>query len=95
MNINEAYLRTIDFLRLRKRTYQLTFQNPKSNGVLKDLAKFCHANEIPRTSDLYLLGVANGRRETWLRIQNHLNLSEEDLYAIYGKPINQLRSESK
>jgi hypothetical protein len=80
------YQRVLDFLRLRKRAYQLTFQQPKTNEVLKDLAKFCYANETPKCGDLYRLGVAAGRREVWLRIMRHLNLQPDELYEIYSKP---------
>lgn len=86
MSINELYFRTIDFLRLRKRAYQLTFPNPERNEVLKDLAKFCHANEVPKVGGEYLLGVANGRREVWLRIQQHVTLTPEQLFQIFNGP---------
>ena len=76
----------MDFLRLRKRAYQLTFQNAKTSEVLKDLAKFCYANKTPKHTDLYHIGVATGRREVWLRIQDHLNLQPDELYEIYNKP---------
>lgn len=86
MTAYELYERTIDFLRFRQRAYQLAFPQPAHNEVLKDLAKFCHANDVPRQSDLYLLGVYAGRREVWLRIQQHLNLQPHQLYEIYHKP---------
>ena len=77
--------RVLDFLRTRKRAYQLTFQNPKNHVVLKDLAKFCGANKSPQHFDLYRIGVAVGRREVWLRVQHHLDLSPEELYDTYNK----------
>lgn len=82
----ELYQRTLDFLRLRKRAYQLTFTNVKNNEVLKDLARFCYANRTPKHTDPYLIGVAMGRREVWLRIQDHLNLQPEELFDIYNNP---------
>jgi hypothetical protein len=78
--------RVLDFLRLRKRAYQLTFQGRKNNEVLKDLAKFCGANKSPKFFDLYRIGIAVGRREVWLRIQEHLELQPEELYEIYNRP---------
>lgn len=82
----ELVQKTLDFLRLRKRAYQLTFKDPKNNEVLKDLARFCRANKSPEHHDLFRLGVAVGRREVWLRIQEHLHLQPEELYEIYNKP---------
>ena len=80
------YQRTLDFLRLRKRAYQLAFPNPKHNEVLKDLAKFCRANVSCFNADPRLHALAEGRREVWLRIANHLNLQPDELYDIYNKP---------
>lgn len=82
----ELYYRTIDFLRFRKRAYQLTFTNPTKNEVLKDLAKFCRAerscfHESQRKTD-----VALGRQEVWLRIQHHLNLQPDQLYELLNTP---------
>lgn len=82
----ELYERTIDFLRLRKRAYQFTFQNPEKNDVLKDLAKFCHANETPYHPDARKTDVLIGRQEVWLRIVRHLKLNPEQLFEIYNRP---------
>lgn len=87
------YQRILDFLRLRKRAYQLAFSNRNNSTVLKDLAKFCYANKTPRCTDLYRLGVAAGRREVWLRIQEHLNLQPDELYELYNQPSQQLPKE--
>lgn len=81
--IAEAYGRTMDFLRGRKRAYSLTFQSPAGNEVLIDLAKFCRAAEtcvVPGDNDL--TRVLEGRREVWLRIQQQLNLSSEELFQL-------------
>jgi hypothetical protein len=75
---------TMNYLRRRRRDYQLTFKHAvPGQNVLADLAKFCRANEtcvIPDNRDLTL--ILEGRREVWLRIANHLNLSDEQLYAL-------------
>lgn len=89
----EAYQRTLDFLRLRKRAYQTAFADPKNNEVLKDLAKFCRANSSEFHPDPRLHALASGRREVWLRIQNHLNLQPDELHDIYNKPTTLKRSE--
>jgi len=75
---------TWDFLKRRKIDYQLAFTSPAGQGVLVDLAKFCRAHDDawdadPRKSDLLA-----GRREVWLRIEKHLRLTPDQLYAIYA-----------
>lgn len=82
----ETYQRTLDFLRLRKRAYQFAFPDPKNSEVLKDLARFCRANSSAFNADDRLHALAEGRREVWLRIQQHLNLQPDELYEIYNKP---------
>lgn len=75
---------TMNFIRRRRRDYQLTFkQSIPGQNVLQDLAKFCRANQtcvIP--GDPVLTGILEGRREVWLRISNHINLTDEQLYAL-------------
>ena len=78
---------TLDFLRGRKRSYQMTFQlnQPANIAVLEDLVKFCRAEEtcvVPGDHDKSL--VLEGRREVWLRIQQHLQLSPEILFSLYS-----------
>ncbi len=82
----ELYQKTIDFLRLRSRAYRVAFPDPKNNEVLKDLAKFCRANKSCFHADPRLHALAEGRREVWLRIANHLHLQPDELYDIYNKP---------
>lgn len=54
-----------------------------TNTVLKDLAKFCRANESTFHADARLHAVLEGRREVWLKIANNLNLSIEELYELH------------
>lgn len=87
--MNEAIGRVVDFLRGRKRDYQTVFGSPVGQRILTDLAVFCRATETCFDPDERLHAVAEGRREVFLRIANHLNLSTEQLYAIYsGKTLN-------
>jgi hypothetical protein len=79
-------IRVLDFLRQRKRAYQLTFGSPAGQVVLEDLAKFCRANETCFHADPRLHAVAEGRREVWLRIQQHLNLTADQLAQLYAGP---------
>lgn len=77
--------RTLDFLRGRKTDYQLVFKGgPAGERVLEDLARFCRANETCFHEDPRLHAVLEGRREVWLRIQRHLDLSTEQLFSLYS-----------
>ena len=76
--------KTLDFLRGRSQSYKLTFGNPTGNRVLADLAKFCRANDTTFHADPRIAAHLDGRREVWLRIQNHLRLNPEQLMSIYA-----------
>ena len=76
--------KAIDFLRRRKHTFQLVFGSVAGQEVLRDLAKFCRANQSCFHEDPRLHAVLEGRREVWLRIERHLNLTSQELYQIYG-----------
>lgn len=83
--------RTYEFLRGRKKAYALTFNNPASMEVLVDLAKFCRAGQTTFDPDPRVHAALEGRREVFLRIQDHLNLTTEQLYALYsGRPFDPL-----
>lgn len=74
-----------DFLFLRQRAYKAIFKTgPMANIVLEDLAKFCRAHEITFTADSRAHALLDGRREVWLRIQRHLNLSSEELWRLHN-----------
>jgi hypothetical protein len=53
--------------------------------VLRDLAKFCRAHETTFNPDPRAHALAEGRREVFLRIANHMNLTEDELWELYGK----------
>lgn len=77
----------LSFLSDRAKAYLLTFSvsQPENVYVLEDLARFCRANEscvIPGDRDRTL--ILEGRREVWLRIQQHLHLTPEQLFALYN-----------
>ena len=76
--------KTLDFLRGRSQSYKLTFGNPTGNRVLADLAKFCRANDTTFHADPRIAANLDGRREVWLRIQNHLRLNPEQLMSLYA-----------
>lgn len=67
----------------RRYAYQTTFRGPLADEVLRDLARFCRANQSTFHVDDRAHAMAEGRREVWLRIANHLNLPPDRLWAIY------------
>ena len=87
MDHREIVKRTLEFIRNRKICYQLTFEKkqPANVTVMIDLASFCRANEscvVPGDRDRTLM--LEGRREVWLRIQQHLQLTPEQLFDLYS-----------
>lgn len=82
--LNEQVMRTLDFLRFRKRDFQMTWSSPAGQQVLIDLAKFCRADKSCFDPDPRIHAVLEGRREVWLRIQQHLNLSPTQLASLYA-----------
>ena len=79
---DERQQAALSLLQRRKRNYQLALGSPAGAEILVDLADFCRAGESCFHPDARLHAVAEGRREVWLRIQNHLNLSTDELYRI-------------
>lgn len=76
----------------RRTNYIRTFNNPTGEEVLRDLAHFCRANKSTFHSDARAHAVMEGRREVWLRIQQHLNLNDAELWELYhprGNPVNE------
>jgi len=71
----------------RKVAYQRVFNEDSHDvrQVLKDLAKFCRANETAFHKDPRAHAVLEGRREVYLRIQNYLKLTPDQLWEIYRK----------
>lgn len=77
-------------LPLTRRAYCQTLLSPTGTKyVLPDLALFCGAADpAPDDGNSFIQGRFQGRRDAWLHIQQMLNLSDEDLFALYaGKPI--------
>lgn len=76
---------TLAFLGLRKKSYQSIFgeSGAASSEAMKDFARFCYAFKSTAGPDPYLTATLNGRREAWLRICEHLHISEEELTRLY------------
>ena len=68
----------------RKLAYQFVFnkENVYTKTVLADLAKFCRANQSTFHTNQRAHAVLEGRREVWLRITQHLHLSNEELWNL-------------
>lgn len=70
---------------------QLSYRNifdPKNIfaiEVLKDLKKFCHADQSSFHPDPRVHAVIEGRREVWLRIQHQLEKTLDELLELYTK----------
>ncbi len=84
------------FFRTLTKCYAYVFglQNPANIEVLIDLARFCRANEscvVPGDRDRTLM--LEGRREVWLRIQQHLGLTEDQAFSLYSGGSPQRRTE--
>lgn len=77
--MREAYMRLVDGLRERKKGYHAIPQ-----VVRTDLARFCRAFDscvVPGDRDRTLL--LEGRREVWIRMAQHWNLTADELAVIY------------
>ena len=58
-------------------------KSPYTKDVLKDLAKFCRAHESTFLPDQRAHAVLEGRREVWLKIQEHLQLTMDQIYELH------------
>ena len=75
-----------EWLFVRQTAYLVTFDGPRADMVLRDLAKFCRAHTSTFHPDPYMAARLDGRREVWNRIQQHLKLDDEALWKLYGNP---------
>lgn len=82
----EKYRQAKEFLIGRRQAYNLVFdpKNQFANVVLKDLARFCRANDSTYKADPREHAVLEGRREVWLRISRHLHMDAKDFLKLYG-----------
>lgn len=82
--MNELVESTKRFLVRRAQAYHACF--PKdgmmTQVVMADLAKFCRATSSTFHPDPQVAARLDGRREVFLRISQHLNLTTEELYRL-------------
>lgn len=67
--------------------------SPHTHVVLKDLAQFCRAHRSTFHPDPRIHAVLEGRREVWLKIQEMLELTPEQIYELHK--IKEFREEQK
>lgn len=82
----ELIEKTKRFLFARQTAYQVTFRSAQGEAVLADLAKFCRATESTFHPDPRIEGRLDGRREVFLRITENLNLTQDELWKLRGRP---------
>lgn len=58
--------------------------SPHTETVLKDLAKFCRAHATTFLPDARASAVLEGRREVWLRIQEQLKMTPDEIYRLHA-----------
>lgn len=85
--LNEGYEKLRRMLFSRQLAYRDLFNmdKPSAKAVLEDLAHFCRAHESTFHTDERAQSLLEGRREVWLRIQNHLELDSHKLWKLYGR----------
>lgn len=83
---NSLIERAKRFLTWRASAYRRVFniESQDARTVMTDLARFCRADKSTGHPDPYAAARLDGRREVWLRIQEHLNLTTPELYRLYS-----------
>lgn len=76
------------FFTEKQAAYRQCFNTPAGRAVLDDLSPFCRAREtcaVPGDRDRTF--VLEGRREVWLRAQDFLERTPEELVLMFTKPL--------
>lgn len=86
--ISELVQRTKEFLFSRRTAYCRVFsvENRDAQLVLRDIFKFCRVFEPTFHPDPRISALMEGRKEVALRIQHHLHLDDDTLWALYDGP---------
>lgn len=80
----EVWGKLLDKVRGRRTDYVRTFGSVHGQHVMSHLAEFTHANDSTFNVNDRVSARMEGRREVWLLIQRYMNLSSEQLAAIYA-----------
>lgn len=83
----EKWNKLKDLLFNRQIAYRNIFNvdSPFAVSVLEDLAFFCRAHDSTFHKNDRAHALMEGRREVWLRIQQHLELDSKMLWKLYGR----------
>lgn len=87
--MTEMLQKAKDWLTGRQRAYRTVFDSPAGREVLADIEKFCRANESTFHPDPRVAAQLDGRREVWLRIQQHMQMDSSALWALYNERMKQ------
>jgi hypothetical protein len=79
---DELLQRQREFIHRRQQAYRSVFSGPEGAIVLADLVTFCRARTSTMHPDPRAAAQLDGRREVFLRIQEHTQLTEDDLWAL-------------
>lgn len=82
MKVQEIELQ--EKLSARQRGYITLFTGEFGKEILADLTAFCRGKESTFHPDQRVHAVLEGRREVYLRIMDHLELTAEDFLRKYG-----------
>ena len=83
MNVIQA---AKELIRRRKYAYSILLRTPEGQEIIQDLARFCRATTTTFHRDPHIQAHLEGRREVFLRIQNQLHLTDEQLYKLAQLP---------
>lgn len=74
----------------RQVAYKNTFNSPEGRKVLADLRRFCRASmPTADVNNVHATFLLEGRREVWLRIMSHLQLTDEDVFNLIEESSNE------
>ncbi len=76
--------RTADDVREVQRAAKLLLRSPSGAILLADLAQFCRAGQTTFHLDPRVHAALEGRREVFLRLVQLMELSEEELFDLWG-----------
>ena len=82
--IDEQTAELKDGLSQRQQAYRAVFEGPHGDMVKRDLARYCRAFKSTFNPNPHIASKLDGRREVYLRILEHLELSDEELWALYS-----------
>lgn len=85
--LEEALQKLKRFFTRRQTSYRKVFNTQSTDviEVLHDLAKFCRAHETAFDPDPRITALFQGRREVWLRLEHHLQLTSDEFWQLYKR----------